>query len=119
MLSVISFNARGTDGKDRRRFTDILFDEFKFNFVLVQEYSSSQQVPNAINDHVVFCMPSIGGSRQPAILIHRGWRHSVVAGPFGRSRAIAIVVKVPIVGNIFLVSSHLDPNHNLQSYETQ
>ena len=92
-LKVVSFNARGVDASRARRFTQTLEEEFRFDAVLVQEYSSSSLVASDLDGHGVFCTLANGKQRRAAIIIHRDFLGSVVEGPFIRGRAICMVLR--------------------------
>ena len=87
-LNVVSFNACGVDAAKARRFTDTLEEEFRFHFLLVQEFTSAHK--NAANIGATRCtahLPMASRGGQPSSSIGTVWDpllrgRSFGAGPF-------------------------------------
>ena len=82
----------GVDVKRMGHFFDTIFDEFKYSVLLLQEFSAVQGKWDKFNGHSVFCIPPIGGHRQPAIVIHRDFPFQLVGGPYAKDRSIAVSI---------------------------
>ena len=71
-LTCISWNVRGVRREEAEKFLDDMHEDRKWDVLLLHEFSKARtDWPAEISGHRVYCRASSGGSRQPAIIVHR------------------------------------------------
>ena len=83
--------------------------EFGWRVLLLQELTKATKfpLPQTCDGHRIIAGVPNGGSRVPAIVLHESVIDMVIGEPILQNTAVAVLLRHPQLGSIFLVSAHL------------